>query len=175
MCFFFTELIFIFSGKSETFEFEKGQNIAKVEQMKLLETDLVAKATEVERLRTEMLNAERRAQGIKFMLVFNPIFFSLSLITLYSQAMLPTQQSTRMVSLTCTQLLLQYTLAQLIWMAMEDLTHKSPEKGRFPMAPLELLPLDLELEARPPFQIPPGDKDLIKLRVLGSKLHCLQL
>ncbi|XP_019170597.1 PREDICTED: protein FLX-like 4 [Ipomoea nil] len=48
----------------ETFEFEKGKNIAKVEQMKLLETDVVAKATEVERLRTELLNAERRAKEI---------------------------------------------------------------------------------------------------------------
>ncbi|XP_019170586.1 PREDICTED: uncharacterized protein LOC109166153 [Ipomoea nil] len=46
----------------ETFEFEKGKNVAKVEQMKLLETDVVAKATEVERLRTELLNAERRAK-----------------------------------------------------------------------------------------------------------------
>nr|GMD24273.1 protein FLX-like 4 [Ipomoea batatas] len=48
----------------ETFEFEKGKNVAKVEQMKLLETNVVAKATEVERLRTELLNSERRVKAI---------------------------------------------------------------------------------------------------------------
>nr|GMD40084.1 protein FLX-like 4 [Ipomoea batatas] len=48
----------------KTFEYEKGLNITKVEQMKLMEIDLVGKAQEVERLRAEVLNAERRDQAI---------------------------------------------------------------------------------------------------------------
>ncbi|XP_016472430.1 protein FLX-like 4 [Nicotiana tabacum] len=47
----------------KTFEYEKGSNIEKVEQMKLMEKDLIAMAKEVERLRAEVLNAEKRAQG----------------------------------------------------------------------------------------------------------------
>ncbi|XP_060171657.1 protein FLX-like 4 [Lycium barbarum] len=47
----------------KTFQYEKGLNIEKVEQMKLMERDLIDMANEVERLRAEVLNAEKRAQG----------------------------------------------------------------------------------------------------------------
>ncbi|KAK6156680.1 hypothetical protein DH2020_010928 [Rehmannia glutinosa] len=45
----------------KTFEYEKGLNIKKVEEMKILEKDLIGVAEEVERLRVEVLNAENRA------------------------------------------------------------------------------------------------------------------
>ncbi|KAI3444084.1 hypothetical protein Pfo_000749 [Paulownia fortunei] len=45
----------------KTFEYEKGVNIEKVEQMKILEKDLIGMAGEVERLRAEVLNAEKKA------------------------------------------------------------------------------------------------------------------
>ncbi|KAK6136282.1 hypothetical protein DH2020_029981 [Rehmannia glutinosa] len=45
----------------KTFEYEKGLNIKKVEEMKILEKDLIGVAEEVERLRVEVLNAEKRA------------------------------------------------------------------------------------------------------------------
>ncbi|PIN22083.1 hypothetical protein CDL12_05208 [Handroanthus impetiginosus] len=45
----------------KTFEYEKGLNIEKVEQMKILEKNLVGVAGEVESLRAELLNAEKRA------------------------------------------------------------------------------------------------------------------
>lgn len=38
-------------------------NIVKVEQMKILEDNLIGIAEEVERLRTEVSNAEKRANG----------------------------------------------------------------------------------------------------------------
>ncbi|KAL6520683.1 hypothetical protein OROMI_032243 [Orobanche minor] len=44
----------------KTFEYEKGLNIEKVEQMKILEKELIGKVEEVERLRAEVLNAEKR-------------------------------------------------------------------------------------------------------------------
>ncbi|XP_061990627.1 protein FLX-like 4 isoform X3 [Rosa rugosa] len=46
-----------------TFEYEKGRNIEQVEQMKAMEKNLMGMAGEVERLRAEVLNAEKRAQG----------------------------------------------------------------------------------------------------------------
>ncbi|KAM5554051.1 hypothetical protein ABKV19_026004 [Rosa sericea] len=46
-----------------TFEYERGRNIEQVEQMKAMEKNLMGMAGEVERLRTEVLNAEKRAQG----------------------------------------------------------------------------------------------------------------
>lgn len=60
-------LMFYLHGTcSKTFEYEKGSNIEKVEQMKLMEKDLIAMAKEVERLRAEVLNAEKRAQGNQY-------------------------------------------------------------------------------------------------------------
>ncbi|KAM5554052.1 protein FLX-like 4 [Rosa sericea] len=46
-----------------TFEYERGRNIEQVEQMKAMEKNLMGMAGEVERLRTEVLNAEKRAQA----------------------------------------------------------------------------------------------------------------
>ncbi|CAN4084337.1 unnamed protein product [Withania somnifera] len=46
------------------FEYEKGLNIEKVEQMKLMEKELIDMANEVERLRAEVSIAEKRAQGL---------------------------------------------------------------------------------------------------------------
>lgn len=46
-----------------TFEHEKGKNMEKVAQMELMEKDLVGMAREVERLRAEVLNAEKRANA----------------------------------------------------------------------------------------------------------------
>lgn len=43
-----------------TFEHEKGRNMEQVEQMKATEMNLIALAREVERLRTEVLNTEKR-------------------------------------------------------------------------------------------------------------------
>ncbi|XP_016647242.1 PREDICTED: protein FLX-like 4 isoform X2 [Prunus mume] len=44
-----------------TFEYEKGLNIEEVEQMKAMEKNLIGMAREVERLRDEVSNAEKRA------------------------------------------------------------------------------------------------------------------
>lgn len=130
--------------------------------MKLMEIDLVGKAQEVERLRAEVLNAERRAQGNKFVLVSNPIL-SLSYVLTYKlQVLLSMQQSTHMLSLTCTQLL-QYMLAWRIWMAMEGLIHKWAFTLQEALLELPLL------EEQPSLQILPGDDDHIKLHMLGSK------
>lgn len=48
----------------KTFQYEKGLNIEKVEQMKLMEKELIGMANEVERLRAEVSIAEKRAQGL---------------------------------------------------------------------------------------------------------------
>jgi len=44
-----------------TFEYEKGKNIEQVEQMQAMEKNLFGMAREVEKLRAEVLNAEKRA------------------------------------------------------------------------------------------------------------------
>ncbi|CAK9140291.1 unnamed protein product [Ilex paraguariensis] len=49
-----------------TFEYEKGFNIEKVQQMQVMEKDLVAMAREVEKLRAEVFNAEKRAHAPNF-------------------------------------------------------------------------------------------------------------
>ncbi|PQQ13685.1 protein FLX-like 4 isoform X1 [Prunus yedoensis var. nudiflora] len=46
-----------------TFEYEKGLNIEEVEQMKAMEKNLIGMAREVERLRDEVSNAEKRAHA----------------------------------------------------------------------------------------------------------------
>uniref|UniRef100_A0A5B7C244 Protein FLX-like 4 n=1 Tax=Davidia involucrata TaxID=16924 RepID=A0A5B7C244_DAVIN len=46
-----------------TFEYEKGLNMEKVEQMQAMEKDLIGMAREVEKLRAEVLNAEKRARA----------------------------------------------------------------------------------------------------------------
>ncbi|KAL3532938.1 hypothetical protein ACH5RR_006459 [Cinchona calisaya] len=46
-----------------TFEYEKGVNIEKVEKMQIMEKDMVGMAAEVERLRAEVVNVEKRAHA----------------------------------------------------------------------------------------------------------------
>ncbi|KAF8400449.1 hypothetical protein HHK36_013747 [Tetracentron sinense] len=45
------------------FEYEKGLNIEQVEQMQAMEKNLIAMAREVEKLRAEVLNAEKRSHA----------------------------------------------------------------------------------------------------------------
>lgn len=54
-----------------TFEHEKGRNIEQVEQMKATEMNLIALAREVERLRAEALNVEKRAYGTFLFTLFS--------------------------------------------------------------------------------------------------------
>lgn len=46
-----------------TFEYEKGSNIELVEKMRAMETNLISMAREVEKLRSEVLNVEKRASA----------------------------------------------------------------------------------------------------------------
>ncbi|CAK7338101.1 unnamed protein product [Dovyalis caffra] len=46
-----------------TFEYEKGLNIEKVEQMRAMERNLIGMAREMEKLRIDVLNAETRARA----------------------------------------------------------------------------------------------------------------
>ncbi|CAL5376458.1 unnamed protein product [Camellia sinensis] len=46
-----------------TFEYEKGLNMEKVEQMQAMEKNMMGMAREVEKLRAEVLNAEKRARA----------------------------------------------------------------------------------------------------------------
>ncbi|KAH6779341.1 hypothetical protein C2S52_010578 [Perilla frutescens var. hirtella] len=48
----------------KTFEYEKSSNTEKVDQLKILEKDLIGIAEEVDRLHAEVLNAEKRANGL---------------------------------------------------------------------------------------------------------------
>lgn len=50
-------------GDSGTFEYEKKKNIELVDYMKAKEKNLIAMAREVEMLRAEILNAEKRVLG----------------------------------------------------------------------------------------------------------------
>ena len=54
---------FVAWGKSSTFEYEKGLNVDQVREMQEMEKNLVVMAREVEKLRAEVLNAEKRAHG----------------------------------------------------------------------------------------------------------------
>lgn len=49
---------------SEIFEHEKGLNIEKVQRMQSMEKDMVAMDSKLKKLRTELLNAEKRAHGL---------------------------------------------------------------------------------------------------------------
>ncbi|XWS73158.1 hypothetical protein CRYUN_Cryun02cG0101600 [Craigia yunnanensis] len=46
-----------------TFQYEKGSNIEQVEQMQAMEKNLIGMAREVEKLRTEVLSAEKRVHA----------------------------------------------------------------------------------------------------------------
>ena len=48
---------------SVTFQYEKGSNIEQVEQMQAMEKNLIGMAREVEKLRAEVLSAEKRVHG----------------------------------------------------------------------------------------------------------------
>ncbi|EHA8588203.1 protein FLX-like 3 [Cocos nucifera] len=45
------------------FEYEKGANMEQIEQMRTMDKNLISMAREVEKLRAEVLNAEKRAHG----------------------------------------------------------------------------------------------------------------
>ena len=46
------------------FEYGKGSNIDQVERMHAMERNLISLAREVEKLRAEVLNAEKKARGM---------------------------------------------------------------------------------------------------------------
>lgn len=78
-------LSFVFWVKRITFDYEKGLNIEKVEQLKAMEPKLIGMAREVEKLHAEVLNAEKRASGNSFLL-YNMVvivFFSPFTITCF--------------------------------------------------------------------------------------------
>jgi hypothetical protein len=56
-------------GRSQ-FEFEKNTNIKQVEQMRTMEMNLMTMTKQAEKLRGDVANAERRAQG-KYSLPFD--------------------------------------------------------------------------------------------------------
>lgn len=49
-------------GRSQ-FEFEKNTNVKQVEQMRTMEMNLITMTKQAEKLRGDVANAERRAQG----------------------------------------------------------------------------------------------------------------
>ncbi|XP_062078531.1 protein FLX-like 4 [Humulus lupulus] len=49
----------------DTFEYEKGLNINEVEELRAMENNLISMAREVEKLRIQVSNAEKRAQATK--------------------------------------------------------------------------------------------------------------
>lgn len=57
-------------GESSKFEHEKGLNIDLVREMQETEKNLVALAREVEKLRSDVLNAEKISHG-KFLLLLS--------------------------------------------------------------------------------------------------------
>jgi hypothetical protein len=48
---------------SDTFEYEKSKNVELVDHLKAKEKKLIAMAREVEMLRSEILNADKRTNG----------------------------------------------------------------------------------------------------------------
>lgn len=55
--------MFFLSVGSTQFEFEKNTNIKQVEQMRTMEMNLITMTKQAEKLRADVANAERRAQG----------------------------------------------------------------------------------------------------------------
>jgi hypothetical protein len=61
-------------GRSQ-FEFEKNTNVKQVEQMRTMEMNLITMTKQAEKLRTDVANAERRAQGnVLILLMFYLLF-----------------------------------------------------------------------------------------------------
>lgn len=56
-------LKFVILVKSAAFQYEKASNIAKVEQLHMMEKDLYGMSRELEKLQVEVQNAEMRAHG----------------------------------------------------------------------------------------------------------------
>ena len=66
-------------GRSQ-FEFEKNTNVKQVEQMRTMEMNLITMTKQAEKLRADVANAQRWAQGnvlilLMFYLLFMPIPF----------------------------------------------------------------------------------------------------
>ncbi|KAI5675625.1 hypothetical protein M9H77_06575 [Catharanthus roseus] len=59
-----------------TFEHEKGLNIDRVERMQIMEKDIMRMASETERLRADVLNAEKRANAPNAYVNANPYISS---------------------------------------------------------------------------------------------------
>lgn len=59
----------IFLVDSDTFDYEKSKNVELVDQLKAKEKKLIAMAREVEMLRSEILNAEKRINGKSLSLI----------------------------------------------------------------------------------------------------------
>ena len=62
------------------FEFEKNTNVKQVEQMRTMEMNLITMTKQAEKLRADVANAQRWAQGnvlilLMFYLLFMPIPF----------------------------------------------------------------------------------------------------
>ena len=61
-------------GRSQ-FEFEKNTNVKQVEQMRTMEMNLITMTKQAEKLRADVANAERRAQGnVLILLMFYLLF-----------------------------------------------------------------------------------------------------
>ena len=57
------------------FEFEKNTNVKQVEQMRTMEMNLITMTKQAEKLRADVANAERRAQGnVLILLMFYLLF-----------------------------------------------------------------------------------------------------
>ena len=66
-------------GRSQ-FEFEKNTNVKQIEQMRTMEMNLITMTKQAEKLRADVANAQRWAQGnvlilLMFYLLFMPIPF----------------------------------------------------------------------------------------------------
>jgi hypothetical protein len=64
--------------KGARFEYQKGLNIEKVEQMRAMEQNLTGMAREMEKLHIDVLNADNRARG-NFFLHLNVVVISFTI------------------------------------------------------------------------------------------------
>lgn len=56
-------MLFSLSFSRSQFEYEKNTNVKQVEQMRTMEMNLITMTKEAEKLRADVSNAEKRAQG----------------------------------------------------------------------------------------------------------------
>ena len=59
------------------FEFEKNTNVKQIEQMRTMEMNLITMTKQAEKLRADVANAERRAQGNFLILLMFYLLFVL--------------------------------------------------------------------------------------------------